>query len=764
MNLSVSSALTCMALAGALSTGLAAQNFDRSELRVPIHTSDADPVGGAYGTWAAGKNYKASFHGGMTFVPYAGMDVATNRELSWRTTAVRVGGTELTNGRSHARRAGDFRYEYDLGGVIEAYDVLAEGLHQTFVIADRPTIAGDLVVRGSIGGNLTTTNRSAAHGPVTFFDDAGVATVTYGHAIAIDGNGDVAEMTTAVENGQIELRLPGQWLEQATFPIVVDPVLSNELLELVPIAQDVDIYRDGEQITRNVWVIYSSAASASDIDIFGVRYDDGFSGLGVPVFNDLTSSWNSQHGQIAGVGGSGAGKTITVFERDFASGDRRVRWHTHGKSDLSLRTGVSSVPYQAGTSDWRPDVGGTRSSVPGTVALLVFQREPAAPFQETAHSQVVGLKIDTAISSNGAPVGSVFGFGAVSPDEERPAVNQTSEGGVQFSWVVVWQQHDNSSTGKWNVIVQRTPGAFGGFSYARHIDNSNLHEVGPDVAGADGRYLVTYGHNQSPLNKPTGIRSTYIRARRIDWPHNAVHASFPAPSRSLYGGTLAGQIPGSVAYDLESRSHWVTTYATTNAGSEKLLMSKVGYDGNWTEHVVLYDVPGFQPIPGGVSYDEDNERFAVAFHVDNNTSTNLLMGNYVTYEQMSTSIYGTACHPTANISWFGDHALGFEFGRVQVAQAPAYTSAFLVASLGGASTSLQPFGMPGCTLLVDVNPPMHLATAFFVTSVVGRAAMDLPIPGFLPPADLHFQWALLEPGVNPTGMRTTRGLRVQARR
>ena len=52
--------------------------------RVPIHTQAADE-GVEYGVWAGGKRYKASFHDGMTFVPYLGRKYPVARSLRWRT-------------------------------------------------------------------------------------------------------------------------------------------------------------------------------------------------------------------------------------------------------------------------------------------------------------------------------------------------------------------------------------------------------------------------------------------------------------------------------------------------------------------------------------------------------------------------------------------------------------------------------------------------------------------------------------------------------
>ncbi|MCA8949467.1 MAG: hypothetical protein KDE27_08180, partial [Planctomycetes bacterium] len=114
--------------------------------------------------------------------------------------------------------------------------------------------------------------------------------------------------------------------------------------------------------------------------------------------------------------------------------------------------------------------------------------------------------------------------------------------------------------------------------------------------------------------------------------------------------------------------------------------------------------------------------------------------------------------------WTGSLALGSEFGRIELVQAPSNTGAFLIASLATAATPLASFGLPGCTLLVDPAAPDHLATAFLQTNNVGEAGLDLPIPGFVPRTSIFFQWALLEPGSNAAGARLTRGLDVAFRR
>tara|TARA_R110002094_G_scaffold154604_3_gene141877 strand:+ start:1353 stop:1688 length:336 start_codon:yes stop_codon:yes gene_type:complete len=67
-------------------------NVKMSPVVFPIHTQEADPEGGAYGTWAAGADYKVSFDNGASFIPYLGPDYPKNQPLRWQTDLPQFGG------------------------------------------------------------------------------------------------------------------------------------------------------------------------------------------------------------------------------------------------------------------------------------------------------------------------------------------------------------------------------------------------------------------------------------------------------------------------------------------------------------------------------------------------------------------------------------------------------------------------------------------------------------------------------------------------
>lgn len=127
-----------------------------ADLVVPIHTHPADPTFGEYGVWAGGAGYKVRFGDDVTFFPRLGKSAPRNLPLTWRTRTVTVGGRVLVDADvvCNAGATGPTRFEYRRGPVVEAYDVRADGIEQTFVLAQRPAIAGDLVVEGTLSTEL----------------------------------------------------------------------------------------------------------------------------------------------------------------------------------------------------------------------------------------------------------------------------------------------------------------------------------------------------------------------------------------------------------------------------------------------------------------------------------------------------------------------------------------------------------------------------------------------------------------------------------
>ena len=202
---------------------------------MPVHTQQDDPIGGRYGTWAAGADYKVSFHDGMVFVPYLGSAAPRNLPLRWTTASVSVGGqrvVDVEQAPTHARAP--YRYEYRYGAAfVEAYDVRSDGVEQTFTLDAAPDVAGDLEIRGRIETELCAQLVRDHHGPVAFCDGKGRELIRYGAAYVLDDAGRVLDIAVSWDGDEMALVVPGGWLRDATYPVTVDPLLSPQCIDNV---------------------------------------------------------------------------------------------------------------------------------------------------------------------------------------------------------------------------------------------------------------------------------------------------------------------------------------------------------------------------------------------------------------------------------------------------------------------------------------------------------------------------------------------------
>ena len=148
--------------------------LDGEAFTVPIHRGEADPVGGIYGVWASGPDFKVSFHDGFAFYPLLGPAYQENLPLRWKTESVTVGTRPLfPKGSVPETNFEDWRFEYTYPGVTEAYDVGKSGVEQTFTLHSPPSFQGDLVVTGRITTRLKADPSLENHRPMVFEDQKG---------------------------------------------------------------------------------------------------------------------------------------------------------------------------------------------------------------------------------------------------------------------------------------------------------------------------------------------------------------------------------------------------------------------------------------------------------------------------------------------------------------------------------------------------------------------------------------------------------------
>lgn len=780
MPYSRSSAVVRIASSLTIASALAAQspNIDAARravtagLRVPIHSGEPDG-GIAYGLWAAGPDYKASFHGDVTFIPYLGADYPCNRSLSWRTESIRVGDQELL-ADSPERTHTDYRFELRSESVTEAYDVRRDGLEQTFVLAERPAVAGDLVVSGWVGTDLQAAMFESEQRQIRFRDEDGRDILAYGEGTIIDSAGRTGAVWTSFDGERVTLMVPASWLDDAAYPVVLDPLLFNTVVSAGAYHSTADVAWDSQ--TDNVLLCHTVAASGSDKDAYGILMTGVFGSTTV-VFSDATANWSTPQTACA-ITGVAPRRFGIALHRSIAGVGQRIRVHRHDPNSFAPASQLSYLnPPSANYNDWRVDIGGCDVSTSpfnpsGTHFLITWQRDYAASPVNTNASSIAARTL----SASGV-LGSEVILGAGSPltsDFDMPDVTQQSiwQGGSNGRniWMVCWQRCPTAGLHAGNywrlggALVDHTGSVTQGFDFG----DPNDQYVAPKVAGQFGRYVVFAGHSTfAQTNFKSNLDRTFnARALRVDWqwgqspslPH-AVNVVSTQADRNIR--------TGGVAYDTTTDSHWTVTYTDVRSisGFGAVYAVRLGYTGVPIEsEIAVYPATSTsEGEPGGICYDRQARQFVVsgAMNLAFGGSTGHVEAVRYAYPAASVPIaVGPSCS-AATIAWDGSQNTGSEFNYVRLGSAPGNQLAFLVVGLQSTSVDLTSLGLPGCFLLVPASGQAgHVGTATAVTTPGGAASFNMKLPEWLGPVDLYFQWFHLDGGT----LESTRRIEVDIAR
>lgn len=743
--------------------------------RVPVHTQQRGPGEQPYGVWAAGAGYKASFHDGMTFVPYLGGGYPHNQPWSWRTQSVRFGEQELLSAdESPERRDGDYRVEYQFARFTEAYDVLAEGLEQTFVLRQHPGGSGSLVITGRVTTALHANAPSAAHRPIVFADADGRELIGYGAATAIDANGNRLPMTTRWENGELRLELAADRVAAATFPLVVDPLLTRwqsysitTVNGTLPGVESDLAHAEGTR-THPTLFAFTWQASANDSDLWVMAVAPEFWDARQMFFDGSTE--DSRQPSCAYV--AATAKWVVTWQALDAFGQHRIRVHLHGVDDLNQRTNAIGPIRPSGTHEWRPDVGGTVAGN-STQALIVFQRDVnGGTFADTATSTVFGLLFDTTTSSGS--FGVPFQISATGNyDSERPSCNKQAEGGAQFGWLVVWQDYSNDIAGDdWDLVGRRVGhnGAVSSGSWASDLAAASRHQLGPVVEGRDGRYAVLFATCETQVGKTTSVLGRDVRVECLHWFQGAAS---PASSGNLAPVTLAsnaqrGLQATGLAFDDETRSHWFVGWSEVAPLQPAARYARLGYRGRQVEGGTLYAQQSHVTGPVSAVYDRLVGDFRMLYCVIEPTRLRPYGQRCVPPTVTPASRSGTACGGAA-LDWAGaavvrpekNQIVGCDNSRLTATGTDSSDAHFVLMALATVNTPIvQPMVAPGCHLLVAASGPSYVGV--LPVAIGLQASWAFPLPESLTSTTVWFQDWVYQPSSGL--MRSSQRLEVQIAR
>ena len=107
-------------------------------------------------------------------------------------------------------------------GFVELYEPRSVGLEQSFVFPTALRGSGDLVVRLRVETELT---RIYASAPRVAWGCEGEGVYAMQHVVGIDARGRTARGSLRPVDGGVELVLPGDFVDSASFPLVLDPLI-----------------------------------------------------------------------------------------------------------------------------------------------------------------------------------------------------------------------------------------------------------------------------------------------------------------------------------------------------------------------------------------------------------------------------------------------------------------------------------------------------------------------------------------------------------
>jgi hypothetical protein len=231
----------------------------------------ADVEGGLLGV--AGR-YEVRFDGrGAEFVPVLG---AAAPEV--QTLAVRFAGWSRGSAGAYVaeskpeRGAGPATAEFARGpGLLERFELTPEGLEHSVVLSEKPAGLGDLVLRFDLDGNLALFAQPADAG--TWLFDGPYGDVHYGALTAIDAAGERVSGRVDVHNGTLTWQIDGGFVERASYPLTLDPLVSTPST-LVGIGNnDTEAETAADEFSARQLVVWKRQLSATSFVVRGQALD-----------------------------------------------------------------------------------------------------------------------------------------------------------------------------------------------------------------------------------------------------------------------------------------------------------------------------------------------------------------------------------------------------------------------------------------------------------------------------------------------------------
>ncbi|MFO1054406.1 MAG: hypothetical protein U1F36_19470 [Planctomycetota bacterium] len=688
---------------------------------IPLHTNLPDPVGGEYGVWSAGPDWKASFHDGFRFHARA-PELQQAPSFAWRFETLSVGGDEVALPKAEAHWDGR-RHETARGALLERYDMREDGVEQSFVLTEHPNREGEIVVRGRIETDLHADRSDLRAGEIDFFRDGeSEPRIRYGKATAIDAKGARIDVPTRLEGGRLDLVVPAEFAATASYPLTIDPLTSAHVTSTyAAYIHELSFVGSSPSGATTALAPVVFPFSATDDDLYAVPTTES-GAAGSPIGIDITTAWSTTAVDSAEL--SGVNRWLVAFERHFTVlGTTAVRVQVIG---VSATPGTGTTLFAPNDTD-HPRVGGTRSGRLGMLACL---------------------------TTTGISLTLIDGFN----------VALSSSTSITGSFTDLAMNHMAVATAQWCVLGSEAATGLRAYSVSALLSVAAGGALGtpvgvgsPQVEGDNGRYLATWSETSVQLS------SRRIRALRFDISGSTIT---PNTIRNVASVAILTSLSnGRLAYDYSTQSHWAATWSTYSSlsGTRTASVARLGYQGGVTESVLLDSdaVTPFDKAPA-VCFDGDfpsgsRGSFSCVYG-DLNVVVQLVHRNFLYDPNAIGQTYGASCSNAVLGDGHPPYA-GSQFYNINAQGLPPSAPVFVSVGAGPTFVPLDTIGMTGCVMLVDPLVTLGTTTDASGIAILYLALNDAPL--FV--GDLYFQWLWLAPGANALGLVNSRGLKVQVR-
>ena len=452
--------------------------FDVGRVMRQVHFAFRPAAGGRFEGGHATHTLAVDRAGALYMTPVhhrrAHPPLAARRACRLVTTSVKRGESDLAGSDAQISIDSSGALGVQRGDVVERLRNSAAGVEQSWSFARRPGGSGDLVVRVEVSG----LQHSGSTGRGLHFVDATTGLgVRYGWATWVDAHGARTELRGVIVDGAIELRVPGEAVDRAAYPAVLDPTINAEF------GMDKPVHGPPEDKQEQPAVAYGGG-------VYLVVWQD-LRGAKSDIVGTMVSS--------AGVVQLPLGVAVTT-----AKGEQLYPAAAFDGTNFM-------VVWQDGRSGW--DIYAARVSPAGSLvgqeaALSTAsgnQQRPAVVFGKTYYlvawqdSRNTGWDIyGTRVDKNGATQDSAgIAIAQASGDQTNPALGFD---GTNF--MAVWQ--DKGSVTDWNIYCARiTAGGSLLDSSGKAVSLASNNQLLPALAFDGTNYLIVW---EDDRNGTTGTK------------------------------------------------------------------------------------------------------------------------------------------------------------------------------------------------------------------------------------------------------------------